>query len=132
MMACIFCIRKIDSWNVEVFFVVVRTCGLYKTLPASKIAKCPYDSPALTCAEGAKTRTHEEYQRFAAWSLERLVRNVHELAKNLSWNEDAARAAISTHNKKMFCCLFISVRNAHYIAGHTGSCPLVASRHDEV
>src|SRR5215213_6779821 len=61
MIACIFCIRKIDSWNVEVFFVVVRTCGLYKTLPASKIAKCPYDSPALTCAEGAKTRTHEEY-----------------------------------------------------------------------
>jgi hypothetical protein len=57
---------------------------------------------------------------------------VHELAKNLSWNEGAARAAISTHNKKMFCFLFINVRNTHYIAGHTGSCPLVASRHDEV
>jgi hypothetical protein len=74
--------------------------SLYKTLPASKIAKCPYDSPTLTCAKGAKIGPHEEYQRFAAWSLERLVRNVHELAKNLSWNEGAARAAISTHNKK--------------------------------
>ena len=80
---------------------MARTCSLYKTLPASKIAKCPYDSPTLTCAKGAKTGTHEEYQRFAALSLERLVRNMHELAKNLSWNEGAARAAaISTHNRK--------------------------------
>jgi hypothetical protein len=79
---------------------MARTCSLYKTLPASKIAKCPYDSPTLTCAKGAKTGTHEEYQRFAAWSLERLVRNVYELAKNFSWNEGAALVAIRTHNKK--------------------------------
>jgi hypothetical protein len=42
-----------------------------------------------------------------------MARNMHELAKNLLWNEGAAAAAaaVSAHIKSMFCCLFINVRN---------------------
>src|SRR5215203_7266884 len=39
---------------------------------------------------------------------------------------------VLTTRKCSVVYLLINVRNTHYIAGHTGSCPLVASRHDEV
>src|ERR671925_1627444 len=93
---------------------MVSACSLKKPFPAAKVAERVDNSPPLCCTEGAKACTHKEYQRFAAWPFQRLVRNMHELAQNLSWNETAT----ITHMKSS-CYLFINVQDQ-------GSCASIA------
>src|SRR3712207_7259989 len=46
------------SRNAKIFFVLASTCSLDKPLPATKIVKCSYNCPTLTCTVWTEACTH--------------------------------------------------------------------------
>jgi hypothetical protein len=123
-----FHVQQILHTSLLVYFVVAKlTAGMlryFSSWSALAVSTSPCQLPKLRCADnsssltGAKRAeawTHKEYPCFPTWSLERLIRNMHELIKNLRWNKGSD--AISVHSNGVFSYLFTNVCNQQFIRG---------------